>query len=140
MIYRSQYRTLQESFIKDTYLNFFSSLGTLNEFQNLHDLFKDQFINVETLEFSRLDLSLVSEEDFDIFSSLGFLWGEEKIFSFKHKLATSQRCIFIFLHPKSRVNSFRFWSIWGRVFDFVENGESPFKAFFIKQCSTTNAN
>ena len=62
-----------------TYLNFFSSLGieeisllgTLNEFQNLHDLFKDQVINVETLAFSRLDLSLVSEEDFDIFSSLG---------------------------------------------------------------------
>ena len=62
-----------------TYLNFFSSLrieevslfGTLYEFQNLHDLFKDQVINVETLTFSRLDLSLVSEEDFNIFASFG---------------------------------------------------------------------
>ena len=63
----------------------------LGLFQNLHDLFKDQVINVETLAFSRLDLSLVSEEDFDIFSSLGMFrrgdgfYGVRKN-SLKHKL------------------------------------------------------
>ena len=49
----------------------------LGLFQNLHDLFKDQVINGETLAFSRLDLSLVSEVDFDILASLGMFRSSE---------------------------------------------------------------